>query len=131
VSAGQVAAGLTFFLLTPSREAAPFGLALCAGVGVLAMASQAARALVRAAIGANILLAVLAGLGAVPVTIFIVAGTAPAELVPNALAGIALTAGSALSAVALWRLSSRTAHDAEAAATADGGRNAGVSESDI
>jgi hypothetical protein len=103
-SACQIAAGLTFFALTPVREAAPFGLALCAGVGLLSMASQATAALVRVAVGANILLALLTALGVVPLVIALVAGAAPSWLAGYAVGNTALTAASVGSAVGLRRL---------------------------
>jgi hypothetical protein len=115
----QVAAGLTFFTLSTIQEAAPFGLALCAGVGLLSVASLASAALARAAIGANVVLAVMSGLGAIPVVVALAVGTAPPELAWNAIVAIALAVASATSAVGLRRLSTRTANRAEPGAAAD------------
>jgi hypothetical protein len=114
-SFAQIAAGVTFFTLTTLREAAPFGLALGAGIGLLSLVSLANRSLIRVAIGANILLAVLTLLGAIPIVIALVTGAVPPSLAANAIGGIALAAASAASAIGLRRLWSRAAAEAEPA----------------
>src|SRR5258705_13509868 len=81
----QAAAGLKFFALSAMGDAAPFGLALCAGVAALSVASLASAALARVAIGANIMLAVLTALGLAPLLVALVAGTAPPGLAWNAI----------------------------------------------
>ena len=86
---------------------------------MLSIASLASVALARVAIGANIMLAVLTALGLAPLLVALVAGTAPPGLVWNAIGATALAAASAVSAIALRRLSSRTAIRVAHGASAD------------
>jgi len=100
----QIAAGIAFFLLSSVRQAAPFGLALCAGVGILSLSSLQSRSLTRAAIGANVLMVVLTLLGVVPIVIALTSGNGPSWLAQYAIGNLVLTGASAASATGLRRL---------------------------
>jgi hypothetical protein len=100
-AAGQVAAGVAFYLRTSIADAAPFGLALCAGIALLSVLAIWQRGLARAAIAGNLLLAVLATLGVVPVVVGLITGAAEAALAWNAAAGATLAVVSAASAASL------------------------------
>jgi hypothetical protein len=104
----QIAAGILFFLLATLREVAPFGLAPCAVVGALSLAGLRRLSLVRAAIGANILMAVLTLLGVLPIVIALASGTGPSWLAGYAIGNIGLMLASAASAVGLRRLATAT-----------------------
>jgi hypothetical protein len=123
---GQLAAGLVFFVGTPLRDAAPFGLALGGGTGLLSVAALRGRGLARVAVAANVLLAGMAFLGAVPVAIGLATGAAEPRLAWNALGALALAAASAGSAAGLrrvWRRQPRP--PAEPAHAPDAGRGIG------
>jgi hypothetical protein len=100
----QIGAGIVFFLLSAVREAAPFGLALCAVVAALSLASLRSLSLVRAAIGANITMVVLTLLGVLPIVIALSSGNGPSWLAGYAIANLGLMLASAASVMGLRRL---------------------------
>jgi hypothetical protein len=120
---GQLAAGLVFFVETSLRDAAPFGLALCGGTGLLSVAALRGRGLARTAVAANVLLGGMAFLGAIPVVAGLLTGAAEPRLAWNALGAGALAAASAGSAAGLrrvWRGQRRPPAEPAAAPDRDG-----------
>src|SRR5262249_21360808 len=103
-SAVQVAAGVAFYLRTSIADAAPFGLALCAGIGLSSVRAIWQRGLARTAVAGNVLLAVLATLGVIPVVVGLINGAAEAALAWNAAGGATLAAASAANAAGLSQM---------------------------
>src|SRR5262245_13020439 len=100
-TAVQFAAGVAFYLQTPLRDAAPFGLVLCVGIGVLSVTALRFRRLSRVAITGNLLLAGLTALGVIPVVIGLATEAAEPSLAWNAVVGAVLSGASAANAVGL------------------------------
>ena len=121
-AAGQAAAGVAFYLRTPLRDAAPFGLGLCAGIGVLSAAALWCRGLSRAAVAGNLLLVGLTALGVLPVVVGLATGAAEPALAWNAAVGACVAGASAASAVGLRAVSrTRAAGPAKPGAAPDQG----------
>jgi hypothetical protein len=106
-AAGLAAAGVAFYLGTTLRDAAPFGLALCAGIGLLSVAALRCRGLSRAAVVGSLLLAGMVALGVLPVVVGLSTGTAEPALAWNAVVGAGVAGASAASAIGI-RAVSRT-----------------------
>jgi hypothetical protein len=104
----QIAAGIVFFLLSALREAAPFGFALCAVVSAFSLAGLRRLSLVRAAIGANIVLVVLTLLGVLPIVIALTSGNGPSWLAGYAIGNLRLMLASGANAMGLRRLARAT-----------------------